>query len=91
MIFPLDVEIVFEDGSKKIEKWDGQALRQSFKYTGNKKIISAHIDPEQKMWLDRDLNNNSLTIEPQKTPLYKFAAKAIFWIQNAMLTVGFLM
>lgn len=91
MIFPLDVEIVFEDGSKKIEKWDGQALRQSFKYTGNKKIISAHIDPEQKMWLDRDLNNNSLTIEPQKTPLYKFAAKAIFWIQNAMQTVGFLM
>ena len=90
MVFPLEVEIVFDDGSKIIEKWNGHDRRKSFKYSGDKKIISAHIDPEQKIWLDLDLNNNSLTIAPPKSPLYKIATKAVFWIQNAMQTVGFL-
>ncbi len=91
MIFSLNVEIVFDDGSKVVEKWDGADRRKVFKYSGNKKVISAHIDPEQKIWIDLDLNNNSLTIEPQKSPLIKFAAKMVFWIQNAMQTVSFLM
>ncbi|HFA47753.1 MAG TPA: M1 family peptidase [Bacteroidetes bacterium] len=91
MIFPLDVEIVFDDGSSIIEKWDGVARRKSFNYEGHKKIISAHIDPQQKIWLDQDLNNNSLTIKPKRSPLAKYAAKAIFWVQNAMQAVGFLM
>ncbi len=90
MIFSLDVEVVFDDGTKVIENWDGVDRRKAYKYYGNKKVISVHIDPEQKIWIDLDLNNNSLTIEPQKSPLIKFAAKAVFWIQNAMQAVSFL-
>ena len=90
MIFPVEVEFVFEDGSKKTENWDGKARRKAFNFSEKNKLISAHIDPGKKILLDLDLNNNSMTIAPDKTPLYKIATKAIFWIQNAMQTVGFL-
>ena len=90
MIIPIDVEITFEDGSTIVESWDGVDLRKSFKFYESKKIIAVHIDPEQKIKIDLDLNNNSLTIAPQKSTLYKIAVKAVFWIQNAMQTVGFL-
>ncbi len=89
MIFELDVEIVFEDGSKIIEKWNGEDRRKVFQYSGNKKVISVHIDPQQKIWIDLDLNNNSLTIEPVKAPLYKLGVKTIFWIQNILQSVSF--
>ena len=89
MIFPVDVEMVFEDGTTILEKWDGFDRRNTFNYTGDKKLVSVHIDPKQKIQLDLDLNNNSLTVAPRKMPLFKIAAKAIFWIQNALQTVGF--
>jgi len=90
MIFPVDVEITFENGEKIIEKWDGVARRKVFEYSGNYRVISAHIDPGQKILLDLDLNNNSLTLEPKKSPLVRYAARAVFWIQNVLQTVSFL-
>ncbi|HHM21839.1 MAG TPA: M1 family peptidase [Bacteroidetes bacterium] len=90
MIIPNEVEIVFDDGSVITEKWDGAAWRKSFKYTRKEKIISAHIDPRQKIYLDLDLNNNSLTIAPQKAPLIKIMAKTVSFIQHIMQTIGFL-
>ena len=89
MIFPVDVEFIFEDGTKEIEKWDGVDLRKVFSFNSDSRVISAHIDPEQKILLDLDLNNNSKTIAPDTSPLYKIAAKAVFYIQNVMQTVGF--
>ncbi|MEO1262271.1 MAG: M1 family metallopeptidase, partial [Bacteroidota bacterium] len=82
MIVPVDVEFVFADGTKKIINWDGVDYRKSFVFSNGQKIISVHIDPEQKIKLDLDLNNNSLTIAPQRSTLYKITAKAVFWIQN---------
>lgn len=90
LIFPLEVKILFEDGSEKIEKWDGQERTKIFTYQSKSKIEAVHIDPEQKITLDIDLNNNSLTLEPQTTVLWKYTLKAVFWMQNVMQTVGFL-
>jgi hypothetical protein len=90
MIFPVEVEITFAGGSKIVEKWDGSDRRKVFEYSGSQRVISAHIDPQQKILLDLDLNNNSMTLEPKKSPLVRYATRAVFWIQNVLQTVGFL-
>jgi hypothetical protein len=91
MVFPVEVEIRFEDGSVCREHWSGEELSQEYVYTGRHRVVSAHVDPLQKIYLDLDLNNNSLTLEPKRSPLLKFAAKAVFWIQNAFQAASFLL
>ncbi len=90
LVFPLEVEIRFEDGTVKLENWDGQLRTKIFTYQSKSKIESVHIDPKQKISLDIDLNNNSLTLKPQTTVLWKYTMKAVFWMQNMMQTVSFL-
>ncbi len=90
MIFPLEIEIVFDNGDKITEQWDGSDRRKVFEYEGSRRVVSAHIDPQQKVLLDLDLNNNSLTLEPKTSPLLRYATRAVYWIQNILQTVSFL-
>ena len=89
LVFPVEVELRFEDGSVKVENWDGQLRTKIFSYQSKSKIESVHIDPKQKISLDIDLNNNNMTLKPQTTVLWKYTLKAVFWMQNLMQTVGF--
>lgn len=89
-VFPVEILITFEDGSTKTIEWSGQEGIQVFDFEGPQKVVSACIDPQQKIGLDVDLNNNSLTLKPQKAPLWKYATRAVFWIQNLMQSLSFL-
>ncbi|HPI05095.1 MAG TPA: M1 family metallopeptidase [Saprospiraceae bacterium] len=90
-VFPVEILVTFEDGSTQVLNWSGVEGSKIFEFTGSKKVVSAQIDPEQKIGLDIDLNNNSLTLQPATAPCWKYAAKTIFWVQNLMQTTGFLM
>lgn len=90
LVFPLEVVFRFEDGSVKTEQWDGQARTKIFTFQTVSKLESVQLDPSQKIKLDLDLNNNSLTLKPDTAPLWKYTLKAVFWMQNVMQTVGFL-
>jgi hypothetical protein len=89
-VFPVEIRVTFEDGSTQTLFWPGVEGRHVFEFTGPLKVVSAQIDPQQKLGLDVDLNNNSLTLQPESAPLWKYAAKAVFWIQNLMQAVSFL-
>jgi hypothetical protein len=86
----VELLVTFEDGSTQTMHWSGTEGSKTFEFTGNLKIVSAQIDPQQKIALDIDQNNNSMTLQPEKTALWKYAVKAIFWIQNLMQTISFL-
>ena len=90
MIFPIELEVHFADGTVRTEYWSGKERSKLFRYQGKSRIVAAHLDPNQKIYLDIDFNNNSLTLEPKRTPLLKYAFKAIFWVQNTLQTVSFL-
>ncbi|MCB0519948.1 MAG: M1 family metallopeptidase [Lewinellaceae bacterium] len=90
MIFAQEVEIVFDNGEKITEQWDGTDRRKVFEYEGYRRVVSAHIDPQQKILLDLDLNNNSLTLEPKTSPLLRYATRAVYWIQNILQTLSFI-
>jgi hypothetical protein len=89
-ILPVTVEIVFDDGTRVREHWDGVDRWTEFTYTRNAKVISAEIDPDHVIPLDSNLFNNSYTINRDPIPARKlsniwlsfnqFAAQLFAWI-----------
>jgi hypothetical protein len=81
IMLPVDVLIHFTNGDEILEKWDGKERYKDFKYTGNREIEWVKIDPEFKISMDVNYNNNSMTISPQKAPLHRLVNKLIAFIQ----------
>ena len=63
-VFPVEVEIKFDDGSHLREHWDGKDRWTRFSYDKKAKLVSAEIDPEHKVWLHVDFFNNSRLAHP---------------------------
>ncbi len=62
-IAPVDLEVKFDDGSTAHEHWDGKERWIRYSYVKAAQIVSAEIDPEHKMWMDRDFYNDSQTAD----------------------------
>jgi len=86
-IAPVDVLIVFKNGEEKREEWDGEYRWKKFVYESDSPVVSAVVDPDQKLVLDINYNNNSKVIrEPGYKSLAarKYASKWMFWVQNLL-------
>jgi hypothetical protein len=70
-ILPVTVEIVFDDGTRTRERWDGVDRWTKFTYTRNAKVVSAEIDPDHTILLDANLFNNSFTTTSNPIPARK--------------------
>jgi hypothetical protein len=89
-ILPVTAEIVFDDGTRVRERWDGVDRWTKFAYTRNAKVASVEIDPEHVILLDSNLFNNSYTITSNPSPARKLtnlwlsfnqlAAQLVAWI-----------
>jgi hypothetical protein len=86
-----EVLIMFKDGSSKTVNWKGSEKYFKHTFSSSKEVISAHIDSEQKIYLDLNLNNNSITLDPNKKPLYMYAAKLGHWLQAVSQWTSFMM
>jgi hypothetical protein len=80
-IFPVELEVRFEDGETIRETWDGKSVWKKFRYTRPSKLVSAEIDPERKVNLDINYTNNSMTVEPRGNGMVKLSARMLFWSQ----------
>lgn len=87
---PVEVLVHFEDGTEIVEKWDGKARIHYLNFTKPTKVQWADIDPERKIHIDQNFTNNSLTLEPETTPIKKYFSKFLFWVQNVMQTITML-
>ncbi|MCK8490636.1 M1 family metallopeptidase [Spirosoma sp. RP8] len=87
---PVDVLAHFDNGKEMMLFWDGKARQRQFTLTENARVLWAKVDPKQKIYMDTDLNNNSLTLEPSSAPAAKFATKFLFWIENWMQWLAWL-
>ena len=88
MKLPVDVLINFDDGTTATESWDGKSRSKEFSYTGSRQISSVEIDPERKIYIDKNFTNNSMTVDIQKTGIRKYCAQLMVWMQNAMQTMA---
>jgi len=81
---PVDIKVVFEDGSEATEFWDGQDRWQRFEYTGTQRVEWAIVDPHDKLPLDLDQLNNSRMRETGTRGIVRLAARWGFWFQNLL-------
>ncbi|WP_260704295.1 M1 family metallopeptidase [Edaphobacter flagellatus] len=77
-ILPVTAEIAFADGTKLREHWDGVDRWTQFTYMREAKIISAEIDPDHVIPLDRNAFNNSFTMQSNGIPARKLAT---LWLE----------
>ena len=85
-IFPVEVQVIFANGGKVREHWDGAGRWTKFSYEKNAKVESAEIDPDHKINLDRNDFNNSYTVEVNSKPAHKLANYWLFitqWVGQA--------
>ena len=54
-------------------------------------LFGASRDFSSHNSLDLNLNNNSITLDPNKKPLYKYAAKLGHWLQAVSQWTSFMM
>lgn len=86
MKLPTEILINFSDGSSELIAWDGQT--KSKVYTFDKAVASAKIDPQNKIQLDLNFNNNSKSVDPSTLVFKKYALKIMFLLQNFMQWVA---
>ena len=70
-LFPVTVEVRFDDGQVVRENWDGKDRWVRYTYDQKAKVVSAEVDPDHLIDLDRDLFNNSRTAKPDATAARK--------------------
>ena len=80
----LKIKTAFEDGSQKINYWDGQGRWAEFSFVGDSKVKYAQIDPDNVFLIDRDLSNNSYTVKSNMAGTLRWTGKLLFWIQNLL-------
>lgn len=83
-IFPVEVEVVFDNGEVLRETWDGKALWKKFQYIKPARIVSATVDPEHKVALDVNFTNNSKVLERRAIGANKLSLRWLFWTQFVM-------
>jgi hypothetical protein len=88
-VIPVEVEIKFDNGDKVREHWDGQERWVRYAYQKKTKIESVEVDPDHKLYFDRNNFNNSRTAEANLAPARKltnywtcisqFVAQCLTW------------
>ena len=90
MQVPVDIRMTYESGETILEKWDGQSRTQVYEYQGNGRIIKAEVDPDRKIFIDKDFINNSRTLEPEGKGIAKTTRTFFTWLQNLLTSVSLL-
>jgi hypothetical protein len=70
-IFPVDTMIKFDNGESVTEHWDGKDRWVRYTYDKKAKLVSAQIDPDNAVRLDKDFFNNSYVAEEDTRARWK--------------------
>lgn len=85
---PVELLVHFNDGSDSLVTWNGKERTFNAEFESKNKIEWAKVDPEQKLLIDVNLNNNSLTTKPATMTFRKYTTKFIFWVENLMTSIS---
>jgi hypothetical protein len=81
---PVEVKVVFEDGSEKRETWDGgkpgEPRWKRYTYEQAKPVAYAEVDPDGRLPLDVKRWNNGRRAEPESAP----RRQLVTWFENAL-------
>lgn len=81
-VIPVEIRIRFDSGEEILEQWDGKDKIHNLFYERADRVVSAAIDPGNKILLDSNLLNNSASVNPSPKPALKWTAKFLFLVEN---------
>lgn len=89
-VFPVEVVMVFEDGTEERRLWDGRERWRLFVHEGPSRLRHTVVDPDRTLLLDLDFTNNSrLREDPGRLAAAKWASKWMIWLQDLMQSFTF--
>jgi hypothetical protein len=80
-IFPTETAVRFDNGETVRERWDGRDRWVRYTYLKKAKVVSAEVDPDHKVGLDKDFFNNSQTAVAHTGATHKLETYALFVTQ----------
>jgi hypothetical protein len=80
-IYPVEAEIKFDNGESVRVRWDGRDRWVRYVYVKKAKVVSAQIDPDYRVTLDRNYLNNSYVEETQHGATVKLVTYWTFCTQ----------
>jgi Ni/Fe-hydrogenase subunit HybB-like protein len=89
-LFPVKLEVGFEDGSKEQVAWDGKDRWTRFSWDKPSRAVYAQIDPDQNDLLDVNSFNNSYTLRSDHTARLKLTNYWVFTQQLLAQWLSFL-
>ena len=87
---PVEILVHFSNGKEITKTWNGKSRTYELKFKSQAKIEWAKIDPENKILIDVNLANNSYTLKQDSKPMWKYTVKFLFWLQNIIQSVVWL-
>ena len=85
--FIADVFVYTDSGTLKF-KWNTIDKWKVIRFTSNKNVSAAEIDPTHKYIFDSNYSNNSFTINRMNWASISISIRWFFWIQNALMILG---
>jgi hypothetical protein len=76
-VFPVKLEVGFDDGSKEQATWDGRDRWMRFSWDKASRAVYAQVDPDGVVPLDANSFNNSYTLQPSRTARLKLTN---YWV-----------
>ena len=80
-VFPVDMTMMLENGETIREHWDGRDRWVKYEFTKTSQAKRVEIDPEHKVLLDANFENNSWVSDPAPLPFAKWFSNLLFWSQ----------
>ena len=87
-VFPVEIEVHFDDGSSERVKWTGVDRWKRFTFEKTTRAAWASVDPDAKVLLDVNWLNNGMRREPVQAPAQRMRMGLIFWVQNLLQGAG---
>ena len=88
VIMPVDILVHFDNDKDTLTTWNGKDRTFDLEFTGPEKVVWAKVDPEKKLQIDVNMNNNSYTTDPGSKYRKKYFTKFIFWVENLMTSIS---
>jgi hypothetical protein len=89
-MFPVDVRVTFDDGSSRVERWDGRDERRTFEYAAAPAIATVEIDPDHVLRLDVHRTNNSWSAHPRgRSAARSWSLRWLVWFQHTLMDYAF--
>ena len=87
---PVEVLVVFEEGDRVVERWDGRDRLVTFEYERADRVARVIVDPEEKLVLDINRTNNSWVREADHRGSWKLTLRWLTWLQSVFEFFAFI-